>query len=173
MKQLNALLLLALCLCLSTACGDDTSSYSRASSKENKKKAGDADPASDDATEADDEEESEDGPSDPPPPAGDPNVVEFRIADGTGNSPWNTPATAVTVQIGKTLRLINDDTSGNAAAAKRLHTNGAPCGHMDKNIPPGGYADCLVKNAYNFEDDPPLYNHNVGESAQFYMKTIP
>jgi hypothetical protein len=67
-------------------------------------------------------------PAPTPAPTKDPNVVEFHIKPGTGAKGYNTAATAVTVKVGQTLRLFNDDT-----VVHRLHTSGAPCPHQPTN----------------------------------------
>jgi hypothetical protein len=93
-------------------------------------------------------------------------IVEFHFAAGTGRSAWNTQETTVEVRIGDTLRIINDDT-----IAHQLHTNGAPCDH-GTSMRPGGHYDCFIQFALNPDTDGPLYDHNVGSSAPFWLKTI-
>jgi hypothetical protein len=93
-------------------------------------------------------------------------IVEFHIQPGTGRGPWNTRETAVEVHIGDTLRIINDD-----SIAHQLHTNGAPCDH-GTSMRPGGHYDCFIQFSLDPDVDGALYDHNVGEAAPFWLKTI-
>lgn len=96
----------------------------------------------------------------------DPNVIEFRIPAGTGNGAWNTAATPVVAFVGQTLKVINNDT-----IVHRLHTNGNPCIHQPANSNPGQTYDCVVATVH----DPgagDLYDHNVGTTATFFLRTI-
>lgn len=104
----------------------------------------------------------------PNTPPQDPNVVVFRIKAGTGNQPWNTPDTMVTVKVGQTLRIVNDDT-----VTHRLHTGGAPCPH-GTNFGPGASYDCVATRALDPAATPGrTYDHIVGDTALFYLKAVP
>jgi outer membrane biosynthesis protein TonB len=104
----------------------------------------------------------------PQTPPKDPNIVEFRIKAGTGTQPWNTAETMVTVKVGQTLRLINDDTVNH-----RLHTGGAPCPH-GTNFAPGQSFDCAVTRAIDPAATPGrTYDHIAGEDALFFLKAVP
>ena len=99
---------------------------------------------------------------------GEPSLIEFHIVAGTARSAWNTKETAVTVKIGDTLRIINDDTS-----VHRLHTNGIPCPHAAANMEAGGgFYDCVIAKAIDPETDGALYDHNHGPNAAFWVKTV-
>jgi hypothetical protein len=91
-------------------------------------------------------------------------IVEFHIKAGTANNSWNTRDTIVTVHIGDTLRIINDD-----VIQHRLHTNGAPCPH-GPNFAPGTSFDCAITKAFDPGEANPLYDHNVGSKAEFWLK---
>jgi hypothetical protein len=73
----------------------------------------------------------------------DPNVVEFRIAAGTGKGAWNTAANKVVVKVGQTLKIINSDT-----IQHQLHTDGAPCEHGSP-IAPGATFECKISQPYS------------------------
>ncbi len=104
----------------------------------------------------------------PNTPPQDPNVVVFRIKAGTGNQPWNTADTMVTVKVGQTLRIVNDDT-----VTHRLHTGGAPCPH-GTNFGPGASYDCVATRALDPAATPGrTYDHIVGNTALFYVKAVP
>ena len=92
-----------------------------------------------------------------------PKVVEFHIPAGTGKKAWNTKETMVVAHVGDTVRLINDDSIGH-----RLHTNGAPCGHGDQ-FEPGKSFDCVISKKFD-PGTTPLYDHNVGPAAAFWIK---
>jgi plastocyanin len=94
----------------------------------------------------------------------DPAMIEFHIAAGTGENAWNTPATTVEAQIGQTIRFYNDDT-----IVHRLHTPGVPCPH-GPDFQPGTTFDCVISSPYTVAADGPLYDHNVGPSARFYLE---
>ena len=94
------------------------------------------------------------------------DVVEFRIKDGTGRDAWNTPATIVTIKVGDTLRIINDD-----SIAHQLHTNGTPCGHGSR-INPGASADCVARRPHDSTVDGPLYDHLNGPTAEFWLNAV-
>ena len=104
----------------------------------------------------------------PTQPPKDPNIVEFHIKAGTGNQPWNAADTMVTVKVGQTLRIVNDDT-----VTHRLHTGGAPCPH-GTNFGPGQSYDCVAKSALDPAATPGrTYDHIVGNSALFFLKAVP
>lgn len=92
-----------------------------------------------------------------------PTVVEFHIPAGTGKKPWNTKETIVTAHVGDTVRIFNDDSIGH-----RLHTNGAPCGHGNE-FAPGTSFDCVISKKFD-PGTSPLYDHNVGPAAAFWIK---
>ncbi len=104
-------------------------------------------------------------PAKPAEPVKDPNVVEFRIAAGTGTKPLNTPATFVQAKVGQTLRFINDDT-----VTHRFHTGGTPCPH-GSNFAPGATYDCVLTKTIDTVANPgALYEHISGPTALFYLK---
>ena len=103
-------------------------------------------------------------PSLDPAAAGDPNVVVFRIAPGTGQGEWNQAGEVLTLQVGQTLRLVNDDT-----IVHRLHTGGAPCPH-GTNFGPGETYDCVITRTLDPTRQANLYDHNAGQSATFYIE---
>jgi hypothetical protein len=86
-------------------------------------------------------------------------VIEFHIANGTQEGPWNTDKSVVHVKLGQILRVINDDTIGH-----RMHTDGAPCPHGPQ-IEPGKTWDCLVSKPFTGV----LYDHQFGQPAAFYI----
>ena len=90
--------------------------------------------------------------------------VDFRILKGTGNSSWNTEDQAVQVKIGDVLRIYNDDD-----VVHQLHTPSTPCPH-GRPIQPGQSGDCAIKSAYDVAKSGPLYEHNVGPEARFWLK---
>lgn len=94
--------------------------------------------------------------------------VVFRIANGTGNAPWNSSASPVVVYVGQTLRICNDDT-----AVHQLHTNGTPCPHQPSTMAKGAFYDCSIANATGLTAMgvfSGLYDHNLGTNAAFYVK---
>ncbi len=92
-----------------------------------------------------------------------PAVVEFHILKGTAGGVWNTKETIVKVKIGDTLRLVNDDTVDH-----RMHTNGAPCDHGD-TFKPGTTYDCKIGKAFDATKSGPLYDHEYGSKAEFWV----
>ena len=92
-------------------------------------------------------------------------IVEFHIPKGTGDSPWNTLETIVEVNVGDTLRIINDDD-----VAHRLHTFGKPCPHQDNNSESGEFYDCVVATRVDPRVDV-FYDHNFGPTSRFYFRT--
>lgn len=92
------------------------------------------------------------------------SIVEFHIKAGTAGGSWNTRDTIVSVRMGDTLRFINDD-----SIKHRLHTNGAPCPH-GPDFGPGTTFDCLITETFNSLESYPLYDHNFGSTAEFWLK---
>lgn len=101
-----------------------------------------------------------------PTPAPGAEIVTFRIPAGTNQGPWNTLATTVTVFVGQTLRIINDD-----SIRHRLHTNNAPCNHQNNDSQPGATFDCVVVRPVNASSGS-TYDHNIGTAARFYVTAI-
>ena len=91
-------------------------------------------------------------------------VVEFRIPPGTGNGPWNSQANPVIAQVGDTLRIANDD-----FVPHRPHTNGEPFVHASTDIPPAQSADFVLTAAFDPVADGPLYDHDFGPGAPFWL----
>lgn len=98
-----------------------------------------------------------------------PKVVEFRIKEGTGSGPWNTRDTMVTVRIGDTLKIVNDDTT-----VHRLHTGGAPCPHQPGNgLQRGQEYTCEIRSPLEVGPGAPAtYDHNQGTSASFFLRAV-
>lgn len=97
-------------------------------------------------------------------------VVEFHIKAGTAANAtsWNTRAETITVKIGDTLRLINDD-----AVIHALHTDeGVPCEHGTDMAPHGGTYNCVIAEAYDANIDGPLIDHYF-HSAKFWLVAAP
>ncbi len=96
------------------------------------------------------------------------NVVEFKIAAGTGIKNWNTEATALTLKVGQTLRITNEDD-----IPHRFHTLGAPCPHQPTAMVKGGSYVCELKTTVSFNPgrDPQTYDHErkQGEKRLFYL----
>ena len=99
------------------------------------------------------------------PPAEDPKIVMFNIAPGTGNNSWNTKETMLTVKIGQTLKIVNND-----SVPHRLHTNGAPCAHGPEFLP-GQTFNCVISKVFDPGNNP-LYDHSAGTTAQFWVKAV-
>src|SRR4051812_48707754 len=91
------------------------------------------------------------------------DVVEFRIAAGTGDKPWNKSETPIVVKVGQTLRLVNDD-----SVAHQLHTLGSPCPHGDRTFNHGETYDCVISSPHPSTNND-LYDHNFGRKAQVYI----
>ncbi|MGI9612821.1 MAG: hypothetical protein ACR2QO_07940 [Acidimicrobiales bacterium] len=103
-------------------------------------------------------------PSETSPDVAVPEIVEFRIAPGTGSGPWNTFENAVRIRLGQTLRVHNDD-----SVAHTIHANGAPFPHGSR-IAPGSFRDHLVvRPSEPSAGSPRLYEHTAGRSAAFYV----
>jgi len=83
---------------------------------------------------------------------GSSNIVEFHIARGTGSGNWNEQDQIITVRVGQTLRIINDD-----QIVHTLHTNGVPCPH-GTDMGPGGSYDCRIEATFEPGGNP-LYDH--------------
>ncbi len=92
------------------------------------------------------------------------STVDFHIARGTGKGSWNTKSTSVNVRVGDVLRVYNDDT-----IPHQLHTLGAPCGH-GSSFPGGNAWECEITEEYSSKVSGPLYDHIVGERAQFWVE---
>ena len=92
------------------------------------------------------------------------DVIEFRIAKGTGSQSWNTSETAIQGAVGDTLRIVNEDDVDH-----QLHTYGSPCAHGPL-IEPGKSWDCLAERPYHAHLDGPLYDHIAGESAEVWIE---
>lgn len=91
-------------------------------------------------------------------------TIEFHIPAGTGGNSWNSLATQVTVEIGDTLRIVNDDTVLHA-----LHTDDdAPCGHGADMAPSGGFYDCVVSAPYDPAIEGALFDH-YHPNAKFWV----
>ncbi|CAN5575891.1 hypothetical protein BH10BDE1_BH10BDE1_32970 [soil metagenome] len=103
-----------------------------------------------------------------PAPTPDPNAatVTFRIPAGTNKSAWNTAATTVTVYVGQTLKIVNDD-----SIVHRLHTGNAPCNHQPSDSAPGATFDCVVQRPIVAANGG-TYDHNIGTGARFYVTAI-
>lgn len=99
-----------------------------------------------------------------PPDVAVPEIVEFRIAPGTGSGPWNTFENPVRIRLGQTLRVHNDD-----SVAHTIHANGAPFPHGNR-IAPGSFRDHLiVRPSEPSAGSPRLYEHTAGRSAAFWV----
>lgn len=94
------------------------------------------------------------------------NIVTFSIPAGTGNKPWNTAANPVVVFRGQILRITNND-----SMVHRLHTGGRPCPHQPGNISTGQSFDCVASQTHAATATD-TYDHNVGNSANFYVSVI-
>lgn len=93
----------------------------------------------------------------------------FRIANATGNGPWNSSASPIVVFVGQVLRICNDD-----AVAHRLHTDGTPCAHQSAEMNKGQFYDCSISNLNGQSATTNLfsnmYDHNAGTNAAFYVR---
>jgi negative regulator of replication initiation len=106
------------------------------------------------------DEEPHDGPT---------GAIVFHIPAGTGAQPWNTRESAIAATVGDTLRIVNDD-----SVAHRLHTNGNPFPHPSSDIPPGQAADFVLQTQFDSSaTSQPLYDHNAGPNAQFWINVRP
>jgi hypothetical protein len=94
------------------------------------------------------------------------SIVTFSIAPGTAKQPWNTAATPAVVFKGQTLHIVNNDTG-----VHRLHSPGSPCPHEPSNIANGQAYDCVIAAAHAGTLTN-MYDHNVGNSAVFYVNAI-
>ncbi len=92
------------------------------------------------------------------------DMVEFHIKPATGKNAWNTPAEMLSIKVGDTLRIFNDD-----SIVHQLHTNGSPCDHGDP-IAPGKSWDCDATESYKASINGKIYDHLVGPSAPFYLE---
>lgn len=134
---------------------EDNSDEEKDSEKDKREDNGSSgdDPGEDQGNEEDGAPEDDEEELDPAA-NGDPNVVVFRIQEGTGAGPWNSEDNPIQVEMGNVLRIVNEDT-----VTHRLHTNGAPCPHGDP-IPPGEMEDCEIERAVDVSDGGTnLYDH--------------
>lgn len=96
------------------------------------------------------------------------NVVVFHIPAGTAPGSWNTLDSTVTVNVGDTVRLVNDDSVVHA-----LHTSeGIPCEHGADMAPNGGTYDCVIAEPYDAVADGPLIDHYF-HGAKFWLVANP
>jgi hypothetical protein len=63
----------------------------------------------------------------------------FRISAGTAGSAWNSAASPMSVAVGQTLRICNDDSNNH-----QLKTQGTPCATQPTAMARGQIYDCLV-----------------------------
>ena len=108
----------------------------------------------------------------PAPAAAGPKMVQFVIASNilrsTGMS-WNSPATAVQVKVGDTLRVVNLTNED-----KVIHTsNGMPFPHQDKANPikPLTAQDFLIQKPCTVNSVE--YDHLGNSSMRFYINAMP
>jgi hypothetical protein len=108
------------------------------------------------------------GPGQPPAPTPSPSIVVFHIPAGTGSGSWNDGSSMVVATVGDTLRIVNDD-----GVAHRLHTqNGRPFPHPASDIFPGTSADFVLQTTYDPNFDGPVYDHDQGPLAQFWIRVV-
>jgi hypothetical protein len=100
-----------------------------------------------------------------PATGGQPALVVFHIPAGTGGSPWNTLATIVVAAVGDTLRIVNDD-----SVAHMPHASGSPFPHPTTDIQPGQQADYVLQSPFDPGTSTPLYDHDHGPAAQFWIR---
>jgi hypothetical protein len=93
-------------------------------------------------------------------------LVEFHIKAGTSDGPWNKREDVVTVHVGDTLRLVNDD-----LITHRLHTFGKPCPHGD-DMAPGQSWDCVIRTVFDPATDGPLWDHYYEDKGEFWVRAI-
>jgi negative regulator of replication initiation len=96
------------------------------------------------------------------------HTIVFHIPAGTGTQAWNTRDHAIVANVGDTLQIVNDD-----SAPHRLHTSGDPFPHQSADIAPGQTADFVLQTAFDPGTNHPLYDHNAGPSAQFWIYVRP
>ena len=87
-------------------------------------------------------------------------LVVFKIPPGTGSGDWNTPETEVVMDVGDTLRLVNND-----SMAHQLHTDGAPFPHAEQSLAPGATVDLVTSQPFTGW----LYCHVHGQTSQFWI----
>lgn len=97
-------------------------------------------------------------------------VIEFRIAAGTAEGPWNSPDTAVVLYVGQVLRIVNDDSIDH-----QLHApdDGAiqHGGRMSAN---GGSDTFDVERADPLDPQrTSYYDHELGRPANFWIDARP
>lgn len=109
-----------------------------------------------------------DGPELPDPDA---EIVEFRIPPGTGfGNAFNTEDELITVYVGQTFRLINDDET----SVHGIHTSGAPFDHTEF-LDYGQSQDLEINAVFDPYDPgaPPVYNHDGdAERTKFWIQAI-
>ena len=100
------------------------------------------------------------------------NLVTFRIPMGTGNGAWNMKNAPISLSVGDTLRIFNDDNVRHV-----LHTNNnSPCAHQDANTGmPGSSYDCVIAPGYSSvpadQTTSPTYDH-VGGGGALWIQTV-
>jgi len=91
-------------------------------------------------------------------------TVEFHIKAGTGQNSWNDAASMLTVAVGDTVHIVNDD-----SIVHTLHTdNNTPCPHGTDMDAGGGSYDCVISYAFDPAADGPLHDHYYPE-AKFWL----
>lgn len=96
-------------------------------------------------------------------------VVTFVVQPGTGAKAWNTPETKLTLHVGDTLRVVNQDTVDHA-----IHTGGKPFPHTRyPYIKPGESQDHKVTDVWDLEKNGPLYDHFYQEAGFIYLEVLP
>jgi SeqA-like protein len=101
------------------------------------------------------------------PPDAEPEFIVFRIPFQTRANPWNSRETTLVTRKGDTLRIANDD-----VVAHQLHTNGVPFPHSSISILPGKDADFVLESVYDPVQQGPLYDHEYGPQAQFWLRVV-
>ncbi len=106
--------------------------------------------------------------SDPhaPPEAG-PETLLFTISAGTGSRAWNSRDTTLVARKGDTLRIFNED-----SVAHRLHTSNRPFPHASNEMIPGESSDFLLLTTFDPVQEGPLYDHNHGQQAHFWLRVV-
>jgi len=105
--------------------------------------------------------------STPTPTPVTPQTITFTIPLGTNGSDWNTQGSMITLNIGDTLHIVNNDSVPHV-----LHTGpGAPCPHQPplSSMP----YDCTVTSSWDPTVSGPFYDHYWGDSpsgAKFWVK---
>lgn len=112
-------------------------------------------------------------PVQPAQPPQNPGLIEFHIAPGTGQGPWNDSNNPLILKMAPngvvTLRIINDDSAGHT-----LHTNGFPCPHGNILVPlrTGAHYDCMIRGDFDSVNDAgSFHDHLYGAGASFSVRT--